>query len=359
MRRLTILTIAYPFARLGPDAVGGAEQIATALDAAISANGWESIVVAHADSRAAGSLIETSVPDGVIAPELREAVEHSQQANIDRALATYPVDVIHTHDFHFHRYRISRDLPVLATLHLPPSWYPASIWNLPGNFQLQCVSQTQRSMCPAQVRGRISVVENGVPLAAAEPSRKGRFTLMLSRICPEKNLHAGLDAASLAKIPALLAGRVFPYEEHLRYFEEKIRPRLHPGRARYLGSVGVDQKFRLLSRASCLLLPSTAAETSSLAAMEAAAAGTPVVAFPSGAIPEIVENGRTGILVNSAEEMADAIKRVREIDPAACRSTAKARFTMRRMIENYFRLYRALAAGDREPARGLEEPHRA
>lgn len=345
MNNPTILTVAYPFARLGSDAVGGAEQVAAALDAALVARGWRSIVVAHAASRTAGFLVGTEVPEGVITAELREAAERSHQRNIDLALASFPVDMIHMHDFHFHRYRVPRHMPVLATLHLPPSWYPECIWNLPANFQLQCVSQTQRSMCPADVRHRIAVVANGVTIPAAGPSRKGRFAAMLSRICPEKNLHAGLDAASLAGVPVLIAGRVFPYEEHLRYFDEEIRPRLRPGRARLLGGIDAEQKYRLLSRAACLLLPSTALETSSLAAMEAAAAGTPAIAFASGAVSEIVEDGRTGFLVRNTGEMARAIGRSSEIDPAACRATAASRFLLARMVEGYFSLYRELAAG--------------
>jgi glycosyltransferase involved in cell wall biosynthesis len=343
MRRLTILTVAYPFAPLGADAVGGAEQVATALDAALSARGWQSIVVACAGSRTAGVLVGTEISEGVISPAFREAVERSHQANIDSALASFPVDLIHMHDFLFHRYRVPPHIPVLVTLHLPPSWYPESIWNLPANFQLQCVSQTQRNMCPAQVRHRIAVVDNGVPIPDTEFSRKARFVAMLSRVCPEKNLHAGLDAASLAAVPVLIAGRVFPYEEHLRYFDEEIRPRLRPGRARLLGGIGADRKHRLLSRAACLLLPSTAPETSSLVAMEAAAAGTPVIAFPSGAITEIVVEGRTGFLVRSVEEMAKAIAKSSEIDPAACRAEARSRFSLARMIESYLDLYRALA----------------
>ena len=358
MRSLTILTVAYPFARLGVDAVGGAEQVATALDAALSACGWQSIIVAHAASRTAGVLIGTEIPEGVISPGVREAVERSHQANIDSALASFPIDLIHMHDFLFHRYCVPRHMPVLVTLHLPPSWYPESIWNLPANFQLQCVSQTQRNMCPAQVRHRIAVVENGVPIPATELSRKAGFAAMLSRICPEKNLHIGLDAASLAAVPVLLAGRVFPYEEHLRYFDKEIRPRLRPGRARLLGGIAADRKHRLLSRAACLLLPSTAPETSSLVAMEAAAAGTPVIAFPSGAITEIVVEGRTGFLVRSAEEMAKAIGRSSEIEPAACRAEARTRFSLARTIESYFDLYRALAETKTIPLSrsGVEAP---
>lgn len=150
----------------------------------------------------------------------------------------------------------------------------------------------------------------------------------------------------MAGVPVLLAGRVFPYEEHLRYFNEQIRPRLLPGHVRLLGCVGADRKYKLLSLAACLLLSSTAPGTSSLVAMEAAAAGTPVIAFPSGAVSEIVEEGRTGFLVRSIEEMARGIERSSEIDPAACRAAAASRFSLPRMIEGYFNLYRSLAPGE-------------
>lgn len=199
-------------------------------------------------------------------------------------------------------------------------------------------------MCPQQVRDRLAVVENGVRLPDSELCmRKNRFALMLSRICPEKNLHAGLDAASLAKVPVLLAGRVYPYQEHQLYFEKEIRPRLHCGRARLLSNVGGDQKYKLLSRARCVLLPSIAEETSSLVAMEAAAAGTPVCAFPSGAIVDIIEEGRTGFLARNVSEMAEAIDNASAIDPQTCRAQAAARFPLARMVEDYFTLYRALA----------------
>jgi glycosyltransferase involved in cell wall biosynthesis len=345
MRRLTVLVIAYPFTPVGPDAAGGAEQIVSSLDAELTARGLRLIVVAHSRSYTRGHLFGTRVPQGVITPEVRLEVERLHQANIDRALASFPVDLIHMHGFDFHRYRVPRHLPVLVTLHLPPSWYPQTIWTLSPNYHLQCVSQTQRNACPQHVRSRLAVVGNGVRLPASDSfSRKSRFAIMLSRICPEKNLHTGLDAAGLAGIPVLLAGRVFPYQEHLLYFEQQIRPRLRRGRARFLSHLSSELKSRLLSRAACLLLPSLAPETSSLVAMEAAAAGTPVIAFPSGAIAEMVDNGCTGFLVDNVEEMARAIERASQIDPAVCRAHASSRFSLTRMVQNYLDLYHAFAA---------------
>jgi glycosyltransferase involved in cell wall biosynthesis len=93
-------------------------------------------------------------------------------------------------------------------------------------------------------------------------------------------------------------------------------------------------------------MPSLAAETSSLVAMEALSCGTPVVAFPSGALPEIVEHGTTGFLVNNAEEMAYAIGRAKSIDPSLCRMRAMQRFSVHRMTAQYLGLYQSLARGN-------------
>jgi glycosyltransferase involved in cell wall biosynthesis len=163
----------------------------------------------------------------------------------------------------------------------------------------------------------------------------------MGRICPEKNAHAALEAGTLAGTRVLLAGQVFPYGEHRQYFNEKIEPLLQGGHT-FLGPVSAEAKHDLLARAKCLLHPTLAPETSSLAAMEAMAAGTPVIAYRSGALPEIVEDGVTGFLVGSVEEMAGAIRSVGAISPAACRSAAERRFSKERMAHQYFELYNSL-----------------
>ncbi len=339
---LTVLTVAYPFAPVGLRAVGGAEQVLTWLEQSLVAQGYGSAVAAREDSVCRGRLFATPVPAGPLTPETQEAVTAAHQRGIDRALAATPVDLVHMHGIDFHRYPLPRELPVLATLHLPPSWYPDTIWSLPANYQLQCVSESQRRACPESAQPRLTVVENGVPVSTAQTTR-GSYALLLSRICPEKNLHAGLDAAKLAGVCAVLAGEAFPYPEHLAYMENEIRPRLGPA-AQLAGPVHGARKQALLAEARCLLLPTLAPETSSLSAMEALGAGTPVVAYPSGAIPEIVEHGRTGFLVRSVEGMAKAIRRVGEIDPEQCRRAARERFSLAAMVESYISLYRRMLA---------------
>ena len=340
--KLTVLSVAYPFAIVGPGAVGGAESILTAIEAELVRRGHESVVVARDGSVCAGRLLPTAVPEGVITDSVREEVRRRHQAGIDRALRTERVDVVHMHGIDFDNYLIPRGMPVLVTLHLPPSWYPEAIWRLPANYRLQCVSETQRRACPPESRERVEVIGNGVELPTLEhlPARR-KYALMLSRICPEKNLHAGIDAARAAGVPVVLAGEVFPYDEHLRYFREEIEPRLGDG-VRFVGAVGGADKTRLLARARCLLLPTLAPETSSLVAMEAMAVGTPVVAYGSGAVPEVVEDGRTGFLVSDVAGMAAAIGRVGEIDGELCRRVAAERFSLERMVGEYLSSYEQL-----------------
>jgi len=197
-------------------------------------------------------------------------------------------------------------------------------------------------------------VSNGVEVDKLEGRlpRRGKFALALGRVCPEKGFHLALDAAHRAGVQLLLAGQVFPYESHLRYFEAEIAPRLDHLR-RFIGPLRFARKRLLLARAKCLVIPSTVAETSSLVAMEALACGTPVIAMRSGALPEIVTQGCTGFIVDSVEEMAEALSGVESLDPENCRRAARQNFSARFMATQYLDLYERLIqrhAGDRAAA---------
>ncbi|MGH7210428.1 MAG: glycosyltransferase, partial [Acetobacteraceae bacterium] len=190
-------------------------------------------------------------------------------------------------------------------------------------------------------------IANGVDVEALGAAGHARwsFALMLGRICPEKGQHLALAAARQAEMPLLLAGQIYPYPEHLTYFAEAVAPLLGK-RHRFIGRRGFAQKRRLLAAARCVLIPSQVAETSSLVAMEALACGTPVIAFAIGALPEILDHGRTGFLVGNVAEMADAIRHADEIDPQTCRQVARERFALARTTAAYLELYARLAAGN-------------
>jgi glycosyltransferase involved in cell wall biosynthesis len=340
---LTILSVAYPLAPVGPDAVGGAEQVLTQLDGALVAAGHRSIVIAQEGSRTAGTLMAVPVQRGVLdeAAKRRAWARHRQA--IATALRRWPVDLVHLHGVDFHAYLPAPGVPALATLHLPPSWYPEEALrpSRPDTW-LHCVGEAQHAACP-KVTNLLPPIANGVPIEAlAARHAKRRFALTLGRICPEKGTHLAVEAAKRADIPLIIAGEVFSYEAHRRYFAEEVQPRLDP-RRRFVGAVGFARKRRLLTAAQCLLVPSLAPETSSLVAREALACGTPVVGFARGALPETVEHGRTGFLVEGVQQMAAAIRLARDLDGDVCRSVARERFSLEAMTARYFDVYERLA----------------
>ena len=334
---LTILNVAFPMGRVGPDAVGGAEQVLTQLDSGLHGLGHRSLVVACEGSVTKGKLLPTPSWSAPVSNRRKAAEVHRE--TIRRALESFPVDLVHMHGVDFYEYMPPAGVPLLVTLHLPPPWYPAEALHLdrPQTYY-HCVSSSQRRACLKTAR-LLPEIENGVPddlLASRHAKRK--FALCLGRICPEKGFHLAIDAAKRAGVSLLLAGEVFPYDAHQRYFQQEIVPRLDE-RRRFIGPIGWIRKRRLISAAQCLVVPSLVAETSSLVTMEALACGTAVIAFRAGALPDLVESGKTGFLVDNVQEMAEAIRHSASINPQHCKEIAGRRFSLHRMIQRYLNVY--------------------
>ncbi len=342
MRRLTVASVSYPFAPVTPDPVGGAEQVLTQLDRALVQAGHRSIVVAPHGSRVAGELRSLPAVTGTITDGVRAKVHQAVREAIADVIARDRPDVIHLHGIDFPDYLPPPGAPVMATLHLPLGWYPADALSpeRPDTW-LHPVSRSQARTAPPGAR-LAEPIENGVPIPGARFARRN-YAAAIGRICPEKGLDDALDACARTGTPMLIAGQVFPYEAHQRHWREDIQPRLARCR-RWLGPVAGRAKQRLLGAARAVLIPSKAPETSSLVAMEALAAGTPVIAYRSGALPDIVDHGRTGFLVDGVAGLAEALGRTGEIDPEACRREARARFSLDRMTGAYLRRYAELAA---------------
>jgi 1-acyl-sn-glycerol-3-phosphate acyltransferase len=349
---LAILSVGYPLAPVSTATAGGAEQIAAQLDKALVQAGHRSIVIACEGSRTAGTLVPVPRTAGIIDEPTKAAAHERHRDAIATALARWRIDVVHLHGIDFHAYLPPPGVPVLATLHLPPSWYPeAALRPSRPDTWLHCVGRAQHAACP-QSRSLLPPIENGVAvdeLFAVHGKR--RFALVLGRICPEKGVHLAIDAAKRADIPLIIAGEVFPYEAHQRYFEEKVCPRLD-SRCRFIGPIGFVRKRRLLTAARCVLIPSLAPETSSLVAREALACGTAVIAFPSGALSDTVEHGRTGFLVPDVPAMAAAIESAQALDADQCRRRARERFSLDRMLAQYLERYELLARNWREANAG-------
>jgi glycosyltransferase involved in cell wall biosynthesis len=340
---LRVLSIAYPFAKVGLNAAGGAEQILALLDRGLVGRGHHSIVIAAERSQVRGELIALPA-----AANETERTHARWRDAIAQTIRTRNIDILHFHGLDFHHYLPPDGPPALVTLHLPPSFYPASVFALPrSRTWFNCVSQSQLSACPDSplLSGWIG---NGIPLELYSPAEPDNYVLAMGRICPEKGFHLAVDAAERAGVPLHLAGKLYPYSDHVRYWKEVLRPRLRPPH-KFLGVATIADKPRFLASARYLLVPSLVAETSSLVAMEAMASGTPVIAFPSGALAELVRPGQNGFLVNDVSEMASAIQQAGSIDRSGCRRLAQSAFSAETMVDRYIELFQKVITVSKFP----------
>ena len=340
---LTVVSVSYPLAKVLPATAGGAEQVLATIDRALVLEGHRSLVLAPEGSRCHGLLIPAEVPRGTLDEAAKAQSRRIFKELLDHTLTRYSVDVVHMHGLDFSEYLPDGDVPIVVSLHLPLSWYaPHALEPTGPNKKLVCVSRFQARTAPPHAH-IACVIPNGVDLDGfSSPRRSGNYLLAMGRICPEKGLHFAIEAAEQAQINLIIAGTVYEYAEHRRYFDSEIAPRLND-RIRFIGPVGGERKRSLLAGAKCLLVPSLVHETSSLIAMESLAAGTPVVAWRNGALPELISEGRTGFLASSVAEMAQAIARLDEIDRQACRQEAENRFDAREMASRYLKLYERAA----------------
>ncbi len=339
---LTVLSVGYPLAKVSDNTAGGAEQVLSMLDVALVREGHHSLVLAPAGSRCHGLLIPVAVSSGLLNGGAKREARRMFKQLLNHTLDRYPVDVIHMHGLDFSEYLPDSDVPVVVTLHLPLDCRDA-LQDSASHITRVCVSSSQARRALAGTRIDC-VIPNGIDLTRFRPTRrKGNYAVVIGRICPEKGFDLAIDAAQRAGTDLVLAGTVFEYPEHREYFNSKIAPRLSE-RVRYLGAIGGERKSRLLAGARCLLIPSLVPETSSLVAMEAMASGTPVIAWRSGALPQIVTEGRTGFLIDEVVQMAHAITVAESIRPDVCRREAERRFSSEKMISEYFELYRSVTA---------------
>jgi len=249
-----------------------------------------------------------------------------------------PFDLVHDHSGLAWQQASGDGLPWLVTLHLPRSFYSTDMFG-GRNVFFNCVSQAQAADFLG-VAAMLSAVENGID-AARFPlcQEKGDYLLWLGRVCQEKAPHLAIEAAALARMPLVLAGSVYPFSYHQDYFDRELAPRLLGEAVELFHAPSRQEKIDLLARARALFITSTAAETSSLVAMEAMACGTPAIALRKGALAEIIADGETGYVVESVEQMAKAAKSLPDIDPVACRKRVAERFSLKRTADQYEKLY--------------------
>ncbi len=315
-------------------------------------------VAASAGSRVSGELFSTGDPCSQPDDYDRRRVEHEDRV-VDfvrrREREGKAFDLVHDQSGSFWRRAAEIDSPVLATLHLPRSFYPAgSFESVPSNVSFNCVSNSQaRSF--ADLESLLGVAPNGIALDRfaddddvdmQRGDRKG--LLWLGRICEEKAPHLALEIAACAGLPITIAGQVYPFSYHQQYFEREVGPRLREiSNAEFISAPTADLKRRLLRQAKALLITSQADETSSLVAMEAAASGTPVIALRRGALPEVVQDGVTGFLVEDVAQAVLALQNISGVDPKECFQYAQENFSSAKMAKRYSVLYEQLSLTER------------
>ena len=193
-----------------------------------------------------------------------------------------------------------------------------------------------------------AVIHHGIDLDVHRPGPgSGGYLLFVGRMSPEKGVHLAVRVARNAGWPLIIAAKIRDAAEHA-YFEEQVRPLLAPG-ADEPAEEPLGCRLELMRHAAALVNPITWPEPFGLVMAEALAAATPVLAFPNGAAPEIIDHGRTGYLCRDEADMTSAVASVPGIDRWRCRDAAELRFSLARMAADYERLYQNI----------LEHPGRA
>jgi glycosyltransferase involved in cell wall biosynthesis len=163
---------------------------------------------------------------------------------------------------------------------------------------------------------------------------RGDYLLFLGRLNADKGAHRAVAVATEAGLPLKLAGKMREPPEH-EYFRQYIEPHLHPGEIEYLGEVTHGEKVELLQNARATLFPIDWEEPFGLVMIESMACGTPVIATRRGAVPEVIEHGRSGIIVDHYREMTGALAQADALEPLELRRLAEARFSRERMVADY------------------------
>jgi glycosyltransferase involved in cell wall biosynthesis len=202
------------------------------------------------------------------------------------------------------------------------------------------ISESQRAPLPEA--NWAGTVYHGMPLDLFRPcyEPQGGYLAFLGRLAPEKGAEAAIRLSQQSGMPLRIAAKV--PRDSTKYVAEKIKPHVDGDRIRFVGEVKDREKENFLANATALLFPITWPEPFGLVMIEAMACGTPVIAFRAGSVPEVVEHGQTGFVVDDEAGALAAIDRLRELDRHQVRKRFEARFGSRRMAKDYQRIYGSL-----------------
>jgi glycosyltransferase involved in cell wall biosynthesis len=228
------------------------------------------------------------------------------------------------------------DTPVVHTVHGPLGGEPGLLYSTLTSVvpEVGLISLSMNQRKPLPDLNWVANCPNALELDVypVHP-HKGDYLLFLGRMSPEKGCHRAIEVAKEADMPLLIAGKMQDQAEK-EFFEAQVRPKLGYG-IEYLGEVDQGKKVDLLQNARVTLFPIEWEEPFGLVMIESMACGTPVVATRWGAVPEVIDDGRTGVIVDHYREMAGVIERASELDPLDCRRYVEERFSSERMVRDY------------------------
>ena len=339
---MRILQLAPLWEAVPPPAYGGTEAVVSLLTEELVAQGHDVTLAASGDSL-------TSADHLAIYPRsLRRADDLPDRSPYD--WTHIAMSLHHARDFdiiHNHAGELAMamsvlvDVPMLTTMHCLPTPDTQFIWDrYTGAYNTISVSQ-KRPLTNASPARFVGHVYNAVDVETFPfQADKGDDLLFLSRIAPDKGPQIAIEVARRLGRRLIMAGKVDQYDR--RFFEEVIRHQIDGEQIVFVGEADAVQKRELYRSARCLLMPLTWEEPFGLVMPEAMACGTPVVAFRRGSASELIEHGRSGFVVDTLDEMVDAVRQIDTIDPHACREHVRARFTPSIMANRYLQVYEEL-----------------
>jgi glycosyltransferase involved in cell wall biosynthesis len=338
---MKIAQLAPLFESVPPKAYGGTERVVSFLTEELVRLGHDVTLFASADSVTAARLIAPIGHSIRPVPGNQDWLAyHAIQMDMLRQHA-HEFDVIHFHTdlLHFPT-AMQLGVPHVTTLHgrldLP------QITPLLRHFSdapLVSISDSQRMPQPGACWA--GTVYHGLPADLYRPSARAQeYFLFLGRISPEKRVDRAIDIARRCGMPLYIAAKLDAADE--AYFEREIRALLRTPGVHYVGELGQREKRELLEHAKALLFPIDWPEPFGLVMIEAFSCGTPVIAYRHGSVPEVIEEGVTGFIVDDQDAAVDAAHRIDTLDRVACRRAFERRFTATHMAQGYLRIYERL-----------------
>jgi glycosyltransferase involved in cell wall biosynthesis len=338
---LRVALVAPPWLEVPPQGYGGIEALCADLADGFVERGHDVHLFGSGPNGTAARFVRTyeDPPVERIGDVILEVIH---AARVAAGLAELDVDVVHDHTLAGPLLARYRQTPTVHTVHGPVDGELGDyLEQLGSTVGLVAISDAQRRTRPGL--NWIATVHNALRVADYPfRAEKDGYLLFLGRMNPDKGAHVAIDIAEHAGSRLLLAAKCNEPPEQ-RYFEEHVAPRLGPD-VEWLGEADGDRKRVLLAGARCLLLPLQWEEPFGLVMIEALSCGTPVVALRRGAVPEVVVDGVTGYIRDDPSELVDALDRLDEIDPRACRERAESEFDVPVMLSRYEQVYRDVVA---------------